>query len=61
MKSILNKDCSEQDKEELVRLQSYIDQAQGKVINKLIFGLKSKVSDEVFRECVKAIGEVFQS
>ncbi len=61
MKSILDNNCSEEEKEELIRLQAYIDQAQGKVINKMIFGLKSKVSDEVFRECVKAIGEVFQS
>lgn len=61
VKAIGRSGSSEEERKELTKLQSYIDQAEGKVINKLIFGLKSRVNEDVFRECIKAIGDVFQS
>ena len=47
--------------EEALQLQEYMECAAGKVINKMIFGMKSKVSDKVFRECIEAMGEVFRN
>ena len=49
-----------QEVEQIDRLQEYVEQAAGKVINKMIFGMKSRLSDQVFRECIEAMGDVFQ-
>ena len=49
-----------QEAEQIDRLQEYVESAAGKVINKIIFGMKSRLSDQAFRECIEAMGEVFQ-
>lgn len=40
-------------------LQKYLETSAGKVVNKMLFSLKGKVSDQVFRECMEVLGEVF--
>ena len=49
-----------QEVEQIDRLQEYVEAAAGKVINKMIFGMKSRLSDQAFRECIEAMGDVFQ-
>ena len=49
-----------QEVEQIDRLQEYVEAAAGKVINKMIFGMKSRLSDQTFRECIEAMGDVFQ-
>lgn len=49
-----------QELEQIDALQQYIEQAAGKVINKMIFGMKAQLSDAAFRECIEAMGDVFQ-
>ena len=49
-----------QEAEQIDRLQEYVESAAGKVINKIIFGMKSRLSDQAVRECIEAMGEVFQ-
>lgn len=51
---------SEQEKKEVEHLQAYVEAAAGKVINKMLFGMRAKVSDRVFRECIDAIEQVFE-
>lgn len=40
-------------------LQEYLESAAGKVVNKMLFSLKGKVSDQVFRDCMEVLGEIF--
>ena len=54
------KEEAPQEAEQIDRLQEYVESAAGKVINKIIFGMKSRLSDQAFRECIEAMGEVFQ-
>ena len=54
------KEEAPQEAEQIDRLQEYVESAAGKVINKMIFGMKSRLSDQAFRECIEAMGEVFQ-
>ena len=49
-----------QEVEQIDRLQEYVEAAVGKVINKMIFGMKSRLSDQAFRECIEAMGDVFR-
>lgn len=43
------------------QLQRVLDQAAGKVINKMMFGLQDEVSKETFRECVEGLCKVFDA
>ncbi|MDO4522185.1 MAG: glutamyl-tRNA reductase [Eubacteriales bacterium] len=57
----LNRVQEKEDQQKAAReLAKAADTAAGKIVNKLIFGLKGKVSDRTFRECVEAIEKVFQ-
>lgn len=40
--------------------QDYIEAAAGKVVNKMIFGLRGNVSEKTFRECVEALEKIFE-
>lgn len=48
------------DKEQQNELQKNIEQAAGKVINKMMFGLQDEVSKETFRECVAGLNKVYE-
>lgn len=44
----------------LDKFGEYIEQAAGKVVNKMLFGLRSKVGEKTFRECVEALEEIYE-
>lgn len=49
----------EQSAKELAQFQNYIETAAGKVVNKMMFGLRGKVSEQTFRECMEALGNLY--
>lgn len=51
----------QEDQEELLqKFREYIESAAGKVVNKMLFGLRAKVSERTFRECVEALEEIYE-
>lgn len=46
--------------EMLQTYQEYIETAAAKTINKMMFGLRRKVSDETFRECMEALDSLYE-
>lgn len=42
-------------------LQESIESAAGKVVNKMMFGLRDEVSKETFRECVEGLNKVYEN
>lgn len=40
--------------------QEYIETAAAKTINKMMFGLRRKVSDQTFRECMEALDSLYE-
>ncbi|MDO4344272.1 MAG: glutamyl-tRNA reductase [Eubacteriales bacterium] len=49
----------EESRAQLQTFQEYMEAAAGKVINKMMFGLRGKVSERTFCECVEALGELY--
>lgn len=45
---------------QIKEFQDYIESAAGKVVNKMLFGLREKVSERTFRECVEALEKTFE-
>lgn len=49
------------EEEQKARLQESIDRAALRVVNKMMFGLRSTVSEQVFRECIEGLEKVYES
>lgn len=47
------------EKEEQNKLKESLDMAMGKVVTKMLFGLRDIVSEETFRECVEGLKKVY--
>lgn len=47
-------------KGEREQLQEHIDTAVGKVVNKMVFGLRDSVSQRTFRECVEGLERIYE-
>lgn len=56
-KILRNTPMEEQDRE---RLTEAVDTAAGKVVNKLIFGLRDSLNQEAFRECVAGLEKIYE-
>ncbi len=48
------------DTEMLQEYQKYIEMAAEKTINKMMFGLRRKVCDQTFRECMEALDSLYE-
>ncbi len=46
--------------DEKASLRQEIEGAAERTVNKLLFGLRGKVSDSVFRECLEGLGKVYE-
>ena len=46
---------------ERAALQKHIGLAAGKVVNKMMFGLRDTVSQKTFRECVEGLEKVYEN
>lgn len=49
------------EEEQKARLQESIDRAALRVVNKMMFGLRSTVSEQAFRECIEGLEKVYES
>lgn len=56
-KILKNTPMEEKDRE---RLLAAVDAAAGKVVSKLIFGLRDSLNDKAFRECVAGLEKVYE-
>ncbi len=54
LKSTPMEDCDR------VKLESAVDTAAGKVVNKLIFGLRDSLNQKAFLECVAGLEKVYE-
>lgn len=53
-------DLSREDGTELLeKFQSYMEAAAGKVVNKMMFGLRGEVDGHTFRECMEALEKIY--
>ena len=51
---------TQMDEEDRVNLVQAVDTAAGKVVNKLIFGLRDSLNQEAFLECVAGLEKIFE-
>lgn len=56
----MNAASGKEQEEQLQKFGEYIEAAAGKVVNKMLFGLRAKVGDKTFRECVEALKEIYE-
>lgn len=57
MNKVIKKTSMEQ--KEQIELKESLDTAMGKVVTKMLFGLRDMVSEETFRECVEGLEKVY--
>ena len=48
------------EEERRTELQKSIEKAAGKVVNKMMFGLRDQISQKAFRECVEGLEKVYE-
>ena len=46
--------------EELDRLEDYVKSATGKVMTKLLFGIRDRLDSNVFAECINSMVDVYE-
>ena len=51
---------TQMDEEDRVNLVQAVDTAAGKVVNKLIFGLRDSLNQEAFLECVAGLEKIYE-